>query len=67
MSLLEAHKQRLEQEIFAAKEKIWELKQSEFPDLMALNQLNDVVTRNWQLIEMIDHHTHSDDRVETRR
>lgn len=60
MNLLEAHKQRLEQEIIAAKEKIWTLKESEFPDLIALNQLKESVERNWQLIEMIDQHLHGD-------
>ncbi|TNC81411.1 MAG: hypothetical protein C9356_08760 [Oleiphilus sp.] len=64
MNLLEAHKHRLEQEIVSAKEKIWTLKNSDFPDLIALNQLNESVARNWQLIEMIDQHLHGGENRE---
>lgn len=60
MSLLEAHKQRLEREIVDAKTKIWQMQNSDFPDLMTINQLKEAVERNWQLIEMIDMHSTED-------
>lgn len=56
MSLLNAHKKRLEDEIITAKDKIRAIRDCEFPDLATIKQLNEQIERNWQLIGMIDHH-----------
>jgi len=56
MRTLECQRQRLESEIIASKAKVWQIKDSEFPDLKALNQLHDAIERNMQLINMIDQH-----------
>ncbi len=56
MNTLSVHKARLEAEIVQAKVKIQRIRESEFPDLKALNELNDSVQRNLQLIGMIDNH-----------
>ena len=67
MSLLNAHKKRLEDEIIAAKEKVRAIKDCEFPDLAALKQLNEQIERNWQLIGMIDHHVDAGPNVLHKR
>jgi len=56
MRTLEHQKQRLEGEIMSSKTKIWQIRDSEFVDLNALNQLRDTIERNMQLINMIDQH-----------
>ena len=63
MRTLEFQKQRLESEIIASKSKIWEIRESQFPDLKALNQLHDTIERNMQLINMIDQHLVTDQRA----
>ena len=54
MNTLEQQRTRLEEEIIAAKERIWKIRDSKFPDLKLLTQLNETVERNMQLIYMID-------------
>jgi hypothetical protein len=56
MNTLEQQQQRLEQEILVVKEQIWQIRDSRFPDLKLLNQLNETVERNTQLIDMIALH-----------
>jgi len=56
MNTLEKQLQRLENEIISTKERIWQIKSSEFPDLKALNLLNETVERSMQLIGMIEQH-----------
>ena len=56
MRTLEFQRQRLENEIIESKSKIWQIRDSDFPDLKALNQLHDAIERNMQLINMIDQH-----------
>jgi len=56
MNTLEQQYKRLEEEIFVAKERIWEIRGSRFPDLKLLNQLNETIERNMQLIDMIATH-----------
>jgi len=56
MNTLEKQRQRLENEIISTKERIWQIKSSEFPDLKALNLLNETVERSMQLIGMIEQH-----------
>ena len=62
MRTLEFQRQHLENDIIESKAKIRLIKESDFPDINALNQLHDTITRNMQVIGMIDQHlqtTHS--------
>ena len=56
INTLEQQQQRLEKEIVAVKEQIWQVRASRFPDLKLLNQLNETIERNMQLIDMIAMH-----------
>mgnify|MGYP000597813827 CR=1 FL=1 len=56
MNTLEHQHKRLEKEIIAAKERIWQIRDSRFPDLKLLNQLDETIERNMQLIDMIALH-----------
>jgi len=56
MNTLEQQQNRLEEEIISAKERIWKIRDSRFPDLKLLNQLNETIERNMQLINMIALH-----------
>ena len=56
MRTLEFQRQRLEKEIMASKQGIRTIRESDFPDVNALNQLHDAIERNMQLIGMIDQH-----------
>jgi len=56
MRTLQFQRQRLESEIIESKSKVWQIRDSDFPDLKALNQLHDTIERNMQLINMIDQH-----------
>ena len=56
MNTLEQQHKRLEEEIIAAKERVWQIRDSRFPDLKLLNQLNETIERNMQLIDMIALH-----------
>ena len=56
MKTLEFQRQRLESEIITSKLRIRQIKESDFPDLNFLNQLHDSITRNMQLIGMIEQH-----------
>lgn len=56
MTTLEAQKQRLLDELVEAREQIEIVKSQPFPDFKILNYYTDVVSRNTQLIEMIDYH-----------
>jgi hypothetical protein len=56
MNTLEQQHKRLEEEIIIAKERIWQIRDSRFPDLKLLNQLNETIERNMQLIDMIALH-----------
>jgi len=56
MNTLEQQQNRLEEEIIAVKERIWQIRDSSFPDLKLLNQLNETIERNIQLIDMIALH-----------
>jgi len=56
MNTLEAHKLRLEKEIREAEENIRRIRVSEFPDLKALNALQESIERNRQVIGMVSNH-----------
>jgi len=56
MNTLEQQRQRLENEIIETKERIRKVKGGRFPDLKALNLLNETIERNLQLIGMIEQH-----------
>jgi hypothetical protein len=56
MNTLEQQQKRLEKEIVAVKEQIWQVRGSRFPDLKLLNQLNETIERDLQLIDMIALH-----------
>jgi len=56
MNTLEQQRQRLENEIIETKERIIKVKGGRFPDLKALNLLNETIERNLQLIGMIEQH-----------
>ena len=56
MNTLEQQRQRLENEIIDTKERIWKVKGGRFPDLKALNLLNETIERDLQLIGMIEQH-----------
>jgi len=56
MNTLEQQQNRLEEEIIAVKERIWQIRDSRFPDLKLLHQLNETIERNIQLIDMIALH-----------
>jgi hypothetical protein len=66
MSTLARQRQNLENDVIASKGKIWEIRNSEFPDLKALNQLQDAIERNMQLINMIDQHIYSNQQSVAR-
>jgi len=56
INTLEQQRQRLENEIIETKERILKVKAGRFPDLKALNLLNETIERNLQLIGMIEQH-----------
>ncbi len=56
MTTLEVQKQRLLDELVEAREQIKVVKSQPFPDFKILNYYTDVISRNTQLIEMIDYH-----------
>ena len=56
MNTLEQQRKRLEEEIIAVKQKIWQVRESKFPDLKLLKKLNETIERNMQLIDMIALH-----------
>ncbi|MFT6122637.1 MAG: hypothetical protein ACJASG_001165 [Oleiphilaceae bacterium] len=56
MNTLEQQQKRLETEVLAVKEQIWQIRDSRFPDLKLLNQFNETIERNMQLIDMIALH-----------
>jgi len=66
MTTIEFQRKRLEDELIAAKQKITLVRNSRFPDINTLNQLQDTVERNLQLIGMIDHHINVDRKQRAR-
>ena len=56
MNTLQQQHKRLEAEIIATKERIWQIRNSKSPDFKLLNQLNETIERNMQLIDMIAMH-----------
>ena len=56
MTTLDAQKQRLVEELIEAKEQIALIKAQPCPDFKILNYYMDVVSRDTQLVEMIDSH-----------
>lgn len=60
MDTLQYQRQRLEDEVIDANANIRMIRESEFPDLNALQQLMESIERNKQLIGMIDNHRQCD-------
>jgi len=58
MNPLSAQKKRLEQEIQDAKWRVQAIQESGLPDISVMRQLDELMERNLQLIEMIDKHLH---------
>jgi hypothetical protein len=56
MNTLQMQKQRLQDEVAVAEERIAEVLQSTRPDAQQLRQLNETIERNRQLMAMIDDH-----------
>ncbi len=56
MNTLQAQRERLQGEVSHAKAQLERLRASEQPNLQDINALMEAVTRNQQLIEMIDNH-----------
>ncbi|MDX1452599.1 MAG: hypothetical protein R3183_08565 [Oleiphilaceae bacterium] len=56
MNTLIAQKERLEGEVSVAKAKLARLRSSPQPDLRAITELTESITRNKQLIGMINNH-----------
>ena len=67
MTTLECQRKNLEREIIQTKEMMWDVKESEYPDIGLLNQLRDKVERNLQLINMIDHHLDAGQQYSAQR
>ena len=66
MTTLEVQKQRLLDELNEAKEQMALIKAQPCPDFKILNYYMDVVSRDTQLIEMIDSHIFGEQRSRTR-
>jgi len=63
---MEFQRTRLEEEMIKAKSRIRQIRESSFPDLNALKQLQESVERNMQLIGMIDQHLNVDRRQQSQ-
>jgi len=63
---MEFQRQRLEEEMIKAKGRIRQIRESSYPDLSALKQLQESVERNLQLIGMIDQHLQVDQRQQSK-
>jgi len=63
---MEFQRQRLEEEMIRAKGRIRQIRESSYPDLSALKQLQESVERNLQLIGMIDQHLQVDQRQQLK-
>ena len=66
MTTMEFQRTRLEAEMIKAKDRIRQIRESSFPDLNAIKQLQESVERNLQLIGMIDHHLKADQRQQSQ-
>ena len=66
MRTMEFQRQRLEEEMIKAKGRIRQIRESSYPDLSALKQLQESVERNLQLIGMIDQHLQVDQRQQSK-
>jgi len=66
MRTMEFQRTRLEEEMIKAKSRIRQIRESSFPDLNALKQLQESVERNMQLIGMIDQHLNVDRRQQSQ-
>jgi antitoxin component HigA of HigAB toxin-antitoxin module len=66
MTTLEAQKQRLLEELIEAKEQMALIKAQPCPDFKILNYYMDVVSRDTQLVEMIDSHLFGDQQSRIR-
>ena len=65
MRTMEFQRKRLEEEMIRAKGRIRQIRESSFPDLNAIKQLQESVERNLQLIGMIDQHLNVDQRQQS--